>query len=512
MSLDPSSLHSQDLKPTPDPLPMDRFSAMVDLIFDPNIVRLNHRRAIINCARYVSASIDESFLKAVSTHDPQDPDFHILFQRQHTVDLGPYLTVTSPVHYNSDGSAFSSRDQALVDAGRDHLRSTRISPPRRMHNYFQVMLWDRCMNDLISLFNRVQRRHVETTEALGAPEGQRYFEASEACRMCSAAPSSITSDEAVHCQHHHHQAEPLAAKTTAAMPDIYPFCCKAHSLVFSSQYPLSFVPYPLRVQIRRVVQKVQSVSRKSIWTNVFDSITNLTGNNNSNNSSSNASYHSSDNSNSHYPDRMPTRGSTIQYTGPTRKLQFCSDAAHSYSHSHSHSTFSPSGKQSTKGDDEEELIQRRYRIEERIRQDNLEKQELLSLCHMACGLFLSDDQSLDAPPTIMSLLRQGSPWNRGVWSEGEWLYSPIDVYPQRRGHTPCKSGSSSQKDENWSDSQSRNQSSKVDTMDMGCWQRVCIETIQFLAHEDLAWGGNRTNAELSRLRASSNASAWIYHE
>ncbi|KAF9985285.1 hypothetical protein BGZ65_011294 [Modicella reniformis] len=435
-------------KQTTDQLPMDRFTAIVDLIFDPNIVQLNYRRAIINCARYASASIDEVYLKTVSTQDPSNPIFHAHFLAEHSVSTGHNLTMISPTPRNANGPEPSPREQAMTGS----IRSTTITPPKRLHNYFQVTLWERCLNDLISLYNRIQSRHVD--EPSSKAQGYEAVVPSSPRASCSQEPTG-----------------PSASSSA----DIYPFCCKAHSLVFTTQYPFSIVPYSFRVHLRRMARKVQSVSQKSIWSNALGDPR----------------------------ERVPSRR-RIQYTGPTNKLRFCDSATHGPA-----PTSPTVSKQNITEDDEDVIMERRFRIEERIRQDNLIKQELLALCHMACGLFLADDRSSNPPPTLMSLLRQGSPWNKGVWREGEWQHTPIDVVWQR---SHSRSNSSSQEGLWAAVTSPGDNGSKADTKDMGRWQKLCVAAIQFLAHEDLAWGGNKTNAELSRLRAMSNATAWLYHE
>ncbi|KAI7815800.1 hypothetical protein BC939DRAFT_471560, partial [Gamsiella multidivaricata] len=345
-------------------------------------------------------------------------------------------------------------------------KSTTITPPTRLHNYFQVMLWHRCISDLITLYNRIQSRHVEAFQMHGQ----------QVNTMTGCDEQSV---KAVCCQDPPlREKEPSSSPTRPRTPEPYPFCCKAHSLVFTTQYPLSFVPYSLRVQFRRMVHKVQSVSQKKIWSSV-----------------------------SGWREQLGLAGRTIQYTGSTEKLQFCTGTAYPPS---------PPSAAASEGQlmaEEEALVQRRYRIEEQARQDNLDKQELLALCHMACGLFLADDRLQSPPPTIISLLRQGSPWNKGVWCEGEWQHASIDVRQPGQAslngssQSAANSSSVTEGDKSIESGQANDNGN-----DMGRWQSICIAAIQFLAHEDLAWGGNRTNAELSRLRAANNPSAWTYHE
>ncbi|KAF9571233.1 hypothetical protein EC968_000829 [Mortierella alpina] len=432
------------------PLPMKRLEAMVDLLFDPNIVQLSHRRAIINCARYVSASIEESFKKAAKTQDPPNITFHKRFHKDFSVDMGPYLTLFSPIFEEEDD------DEALGLVSVMHpvvgTTTSKVVPaPRRLGNYFQIMLWHRCISDLISLYHRVQTRHLDSA----------CFNQNTTRRRYSSRKVSVVGGQ--------DQSSRRRRDSTASLTSDYPFCCNAHSLVFTTQYPFSFVPYSVRVHIRRLVQKVQSVSNRSVLSAAL-------GTGQGENAGSRQKVH---------------------YTGPASKLKFCdgslrsstsrvaiSDSKHSY--------------EGTAYDEEEVLVHRRYRIEEQIRQDSRDKQELLALCHMACGLFLTEDhRSPNAPTTIMSLLRQGSPWNKGVWQEGEWRHAAIDLCP---------------KSSNKATTSNLSMGSDQATKDQGRWQRICLATIEFLAHENLTWGGNRTNAELSRLRATGNESAWIYYE
>ncbi|KAF9287342.1 hypothetical protein BGZ68_001951 [Mortierella alpina] len=428
------------------PLPMERLDAMVDLLFDPNIVQLSHRRAIINCARYVSASIEESFKRATETQDPPNPKFHKRFHHHFSVDMGPYLTLFSPVieEEEDDGEGFGL--VSIMPPVVGTTKSKVIAAPRRLGNYFQVMLWHRCISDLISLYHRVQARHMDST----------------CCSQHTRPRNHARKVSAVCCQY------PSTMRTATPMASDYPFCCNAHSLVFTTQYPFNFVPYSVRVHIRRLVQKVQSVSNRNILSAAL-----------SGGQGENAS---------------PRQ--KVQYTGPANKLKFCDGSPRS-STTKAAMMDSKHPHEGAAYDENEVLVHRRYRIEEQIRRDSRDKQELLSLCHMACGLFLTEDhRSPNAPTTIMSLLRQGSPWSKGVWQEGEWRHAAIDLY--QKGNKATTSNLSTGFDQA--------------VKDQGRWQRICLATIEFLAHENLTWGGNRTNAELSRLRATGNESAWIYYE
>jgi len=227
---------------------------------------------------------------------------------------------------------------------------------------------------------------------------------------------------------------------------------------------------------------------------------------------------------------------------------------------------------------EQSILRRRILLEERKRRDTLLKEELLGLCHMACGLFmirggLRPDQG--GPFTLMYVLRQGSPWKLGVWREGEWRHSPIDLEHDvdetlmahrfhmerdykyiksmlRRhvAHNPPNSSissstaspssmpttssvsSASTAPSSPSDSSSNNGNEggsatflelinlmpldltgeNDDTVDQGPWQRLCMDAITFMTDENLTWGGNDPNDELSKLKATLLNGSWHYHE
>ncbi|KAF9155326.1 hypothetical protein BG015_010258 [Linnemannia schmuckeri] len=483
------------------PLPMDRFQAMVDLLFDPNIVYLNHRRAIINCARYVSASIADYFKEALSTKDPLDPVFHATFLKQYTVRTGPYLAVFL---YDSGAEDNGNDDEDGLPLGpstqpRTSQRSTLVAPPSRLQKYFQVMLWHRCMSDLIALYNRIQRLHVHVASSSSSKkstssEPLEPMPESNKAVCCQDMPTSIPSPT-----------------TSPVMQETYPFCCNAHSLVFTTHYPASIpIPYPIRQKFRRMAQKLQT---KNLWAVVLQG----------------------HGANAAQWEESPI-GRHIQYTGSTEKLQFCNGFARPISPATmaavvaSGSTTSPSSsihKQRREMDDEE-LVLRRHRIEERIRQDTLMKQELLSLCLMACGLFMVDGRSRHIPPTLMSLLRRYGPWDKGVWREEEWRQSAIDL--SSGAGSEEEAGGAHRKKKSLSSPSSLNFSSlrggvaAVDGVktegaakddnknERGPWQNLCIAAIQFMAHENLTWGGATGNEELSRLRVTINSSQWIYHE
>ncbi|KAG0379617.1 hypothetical protein BGX24_012490 [Mortierella sp. AD032] len=496
------------------PLPMDRFQAMVDLLFDPNIVHLNHRRAIINCARYISASIADYFKEALSTKDPLDPAFHAIFLQQYTVRTGPYLTVF--LYDVNDEDGLNNDSFAHPRTSPQSVGSTLIAPPCRLQKYFQVMLWNRCLSDLISLYNRIQRLHVDVTPSSSSTQKSKEWTSPEPLGPITK------SNRAVCCQDQPSMpssSSPAShSATSPAMAESYPFCCNAHSLVFTTHYPASVpIPFPIRHKLRRMAQKFQT---KNLWAAVLQG-------------------HST---NVVQWEESPT-GRHVQYTGSTKKLQFCNGVARPVSPAtlvagaSGITTSSPSSSLKQRREmDDDELVQRRCRIEERIRQDTLLKQELLSLCLMACGLFMIDGRSHHVPPTLMSLLRRYAPWDKGVWREGEWRRSAIESTPgagleeggatgaYKRKKSMLPSGSSTFSISSLARGAASAAATRVDGFhaettakndnkdERGPWQNLCIAAIQFLAHESLTWGGATGNEELSRLRVTINSTQWIYHE
>ncbi|KAF9309911.1 hypothetical protein BG003_009146 [Podila horticola] len=454
-----------------EPLLMSRIQSMVDLIFDPCLVQLGYRRAIINCARYVSANIDETFPKAADVNRPTelyDPVLYSKFQEMCTIKLGPYLSMLTPIQFDDDGLELSVREQDLLE----RVVSDTIEPPKRLANYFHMMLWHRCMHDLIAIYNKIQHQHTRLAPRKKREEPPKAVVETPVCCQDSPSPSPLTQ--------------------TSAEASSFPFCCDAHSLVFTARYPTSVVPYSVRLRFRRVAHKVQVVSQHAMWLVAMGGI------------------HRTGSISSLQMDRMPPGQRVIKNLGCNNRIQFCNGSVRPPTLTHpspSPGTVYPldeiQQRQLQRQIEDEMMLRRRHQVEERMKQDNLIKQELLGLCHMACGLFLVPSPMLgpaDAPPTIMSLLRYGSPWNKGVWREGEWRHDPIEL------------GYSSGGDGKTSNMSGSSKSGQENLMDQGPWQKMCIAAIQFLAHEDLAWGGSKTNAELSRLRATSNSNAWIYHE
>jgi len=362
----------------------------------------------------------------------------------------------------------SLREQELLE----RVASDTIEPPKRLANYFHMMLWHRCMHDLIAIYNRIQRQHTRLapTKKKEKPP-KNMVEPPVCCQDTATSPS-----------------RPLSS-TTPSSTSTFPFCCDAHSLVFTSRYPTSVVPYSIRLRFRRVAHKVQVVSQHAMWLVAMSGMHRAGAGGIS----------------SLQMDRMPPGQRVIRNLGANNKIQFCNGSVRPPNVAHpspSPGTVYPLDESQQRHLqrrlEDEAMLQRRHQIEERAKQDNLVKQELLGLCHMACGLFLIQS-SIHRPmaPTIMSLLRYGSPWNKGVWREGEWRHDPIELGYSGEEETTTMGGS---------------KDGQENLMDQGPWQKMCIAAIQFLAHEDLAWGGSKTNAELSRLRATSNSNAWIYHE
>ena len=505
------------------PLPLKRFRAIVDLLFDPSLVVLHHRRAVINCARYVTASIEDGFSKASKIQDPVDALFAVKMRQDCSVALGPLLHILSPVVIVQTSSSSAS------NAGSSSVRRTMqsvVKPPTRMSNYFQLMLWHRCLSDLVALYNRIQRHHsarstladlnrtpVVLPTPLEATLPQLPFPPSASNVSLSATPqvrrnSNINSSSGCSCM-----------------------------TAISSHYPYSIVPNAVRNRFRHAIQKLWSASspqrrrhrphRRPLL--CFSTVSSI-----------------SEESNVGHSQRGSRRGSQSKGSSDTKQAS-CPHVVHRTMFA-TEADVTPLAEedemdwelqqqrqllqqqeQLQRALEEEALVYQQYRAEERIRQDNLLKQELLSLCHMACGLFLSDDnrslplvQALNQPqelrsarmtPTIMTLLREQGPWNKGVWREGEWRRSPVQVedeideitinihQQQQQSSSPPSFSSSSLR---------ANKTQSTD--DQGPWQRLCLATIDFLSSDSLYWGGNQTNAELSKLRAASLVNAWIYHE
>ncbi|KAI8348752.1 hypothetical protein B0O80DRAFT_176369 [Mortierella sp. GBAus27b] len=402
----------------PPPLPMDRFKLLENVMFDSNLVSLAHRRAFVNCARYMTAEIEASFQGMVSIVAPKDPQFCAAFMDNSKVSIGPYLRALTP---------FDEYQDAGVPLDRRVLRpDTIISPPRELSGYIQVMLWSRCLSDLVLIYNRIHLMH------------NRRNSASSPSTSNSTDPSTTRrSDRNGYGTHQKRRNQA-------------PGSCSELSNQTSCSY-----------------------------------------------------FHSSDLSGQ--------LSQNLCCTAP-----YCRSNQLQMDH---------------------EFDLRRYRMEERNRKDTLIKQELLSLCNMACGLFaapvLVNEEGDPIAHTIMTHLRLGSPWRKGVWREGEWRHAPIDMdhdidevsmarrLDQEQEHQ-IKEGM--HRRNGTSDSHTHDRHDLVldltsvryakegedDNVDEGPWQKLCLAAIHFLVDEDLIWAGNSTNNELNALRVTEDNGAWYY--
>ncbi|KAI8595281.1 hypothetical protein EDD21DRAFT_425076 [Dissophora ornata] len=405
----------------PPPLPMQRFWSMVDVLFDPNVVGLNHRRAMVNCARYVTSSIESGFGMIVSMQNPSDPYTHSIIMRDCSVSIEPYLKVFLPCNEGLGGiSSEQSPNQQALQA------HTRVYPPQKLVSYIQAMLWHRCLSDLVKLYSRIQGQHarpvvirsehIGVLNECGRPSNQRSRSHQISANLGSAYDTGAAEDPP--------QKQSMHTKNDQGSDGEY-------------------------------------VQRLAQWSQ---------------------------------------RGLEIRPT---------------------------------------DFALRRHRLEDRISQDNLVKQELLSVCQMACGLFtLRIPLGSSRPKTVMTLLRQGSPWLKGVWREGEWRQAPVDVdndedevvmsrrldleqeYQLEEGLLRNSGSATASEirdrlDELYNLSlmeEFYGREGEDDTRDQGPWQRLCIATIQFLVEKNLDWGGNESDDELCKLRATVQPSGWYYHE
>ncbi|KAK3814381.1 MAG: hypothetical protein J3Q66DRAFT_411969 [Benniella sp.] len=174
----------------PPPLPMDRFGSLVNVMFDSNLVSLNHRRAFINCARYMAAEIELSFGGLVNTITPRDTLDCTTFMDNSKVNIGPYLRVLVP--FDEDQDAGTPLDQRALRP------DTFVSPPRELSGYIQVMLWSRCLHGLVALYNQIHERHDR-------------FKISSKCSPCCCIHSPGHSDCCLCCvatSRRFHPAEP----------------------------------------------------------------------------------------------------------------------------------------------------------------------------------------------------------------------------------------------------------------------------------------------------------------
>ncbi|KAF9970821.1 hypothetical protein BGZ73_006403 [Actinomortierella ambigua] len=661
----------------------DRLMILVDMIFDPHLVALEHRRAIINCARYVSAEVDLVHKPTIDLLKQTDPNHPLLRREEACVYLGPYLTIVRPPTQPSDlyegwATFLDAAGPITVTEGEAHLHEmaqegeevtkitdekywlTHVEPPTRLRSFFQRMLWYRCLSDLVRIYNQIQERHI--------PDPASYNNNSDAATLASSRSSvSVSSSSTIpasaqqghaedngrttvsssrgpdaHATKHQTQDQTTQSKPSQQQQQdaIYPLCCKAHSLVFSTSLYAGTTPsttaagcsipssllsaswivnsrytlFGLRTKLRQTMADLQRAYRQFQWTLATFGL--------DRSSSSSLDLYYRTVQPAFRPDKLtfcnvaavnkqqeePVPYSTLASTdaktlvgsdaswssscslaapphqGPKKKdrrelrrpLQRGEDKvaeedAESRSSATTYATkveddddddvvedtaeeddeneeaakarrgsvdtailnsSSNNNNNSHRLSEEELLIRRRYLIEDAVWRDNLMKQELLGLCHIACGLFTVDTTTShdhgaaiaaaggtrpalrQKPSTLMSLLRQGSPWRKGVWREGEWRASAINwdhAGLSNKGSgvsSPAYSTSSTAT----SPSSSQDWTPREAQAEQGEWQRICLAAIQFLVREDLAWGGNKANEELSLLKVTNYGSAWVYHE
>ncbi|KAF9152151.1 hypothetical protein BG015_005704 [Linnemannia schmuckeri] len=539
------------------PATKDRFWSIVQLLFDSNLVDLAYRRAIINCARYMTAKFDSCFAYGLRVNGRVvlDTDYYDYEPSEYSVKIGPHLAV------ESDPKLPQSPD-APLDYPRDTEESRTIAPPRRLQSTFQVMLWRRCLTDMVGLYNQIQDLHNNPVAISASSSGHglnsksQAFSEQENFRHCQK--------EAIE-QHHPigrgfrkmiHRIRSVSKKRryTSGGNGRETRTFSAHLSASSWSLPTSFPPGPLtfpfhttsafafgdvsRQQAQQPISPFCYIKRQSPYQQC------------------------------RRPSKLPDPNILDDFFRVKK-----SDL-----HSFQQCVLSVERRQ----------MRRRAMMEERIRRETLLKEELLGLCHMACGLFMVRNQrqpEQGGPRTIMTLLRQGSPWKKGVWRVGEWRHAPIDLdhdldetamahrYHLERDYnhlktiidthrrwssydhtfsssassflssfsSPSSSSSSTSfttetpasrplytTDRDNTDVFSANEYAGIsdlldmlplnittkqdDMIDRGTWQSLCLATIKFLMNENLAWGGNDPNHELSKLKATLHEDAWYYHE
>ncbi|KAG0332868.1 hypothetical protein BG004_001068 [Podila humilis] len=214
---------------------LKRLCSVINILFDSNFTRLEHRRANVNCARYVSAKADEVFGASLGTRDSNTGEFCTLLEEQYSVSLGPFLNVVMSSQQwqqqwqQQEEPIFLSQPEGLEHYQRRHKEDV-IAPPKRLTSTFQVMLWHRCFSGLIALYGIVQRRHIsekktvrKRSESMPALPDVSFF---------STLPTLSSPQQTVV------PVDPRAdtnSQSSPQMNDNYPFCCSAHSLVFSSK-------------------------------------------------------------------------------------------------------------------------------------------------------------------------------------------------------------------------------------------------------------------------------------
>ncbi|KAF8943322.1 hypothetical protein BGZ47_005531 [Haplosporangium gracile] len=543
------------------PATKDQFWSIVQLLFDSNLVDLAYRRAIINCARYMTAKFDSCFAYGLHVNGRVvlDTDYYDYEPSEYSVKIGPHLAVESNFKLPQSWDAPLGRPRDI-----EELRT--IAPPRRLQSTFQAMLWRRCLTDMVGLYNQIQDLHNNlvvisaSSSTHDLDNKTQEFSEQENLRHCQK--------EAVE-QHHPighgfrkmiHRIRSVAKKRryTSGENGRETRTFSAHRGASSWSLPALFAPgsptFPshttsafafgdvARQQSQQYVSPFSYIRRQSPY---------------------------------------QQRRRLFELPDPNNLDDFFR-VKKSDLHSFQQRVLSMGKRQ----------MQRRVMMEERIRRETLLKEELLGLCHTACGLFMVRSQrqpEQGGPRTIMTLLRQGSPWKKGVWRAGEWRHAPIDLehdldetamahrYHLERDYShlkttvdthrrwssydPTFSSSASSFFSSLSSTSSSSSSSSPasfttetpaprpvfsitdrdnidafdaseyarisdlldmlplntttkqdDTIDRGTWQSLCITTIKFLMNENLAWGGNDPNHELSKLKATLHEGAWYYHE
>ncbi|KAK3813710.1 MAG: hypothetical protein JOS17DRAFT_779358 [Linnemannia elongata] len=535
------------------PTTKDRFWSLVQLLFDSNLVDLAYRRAIINCARYMTAKFDSCFAYGLRFNGRVvlDTDYYDYEPKEYSVKIGPHLAV-DPEPKSSESA------DAPVEPPRDTEELRTVTPPRRLQSTLQAMLWRRCLTDLATIYNQIQELHnipvVISASSAVQDFGSKNHELYEQVNL------------------RHHQKEATEQRR------------------------------PIGRGFRKMIHRIRSVAKKRRYTsggNIRETRALFT-----HCGISSLSLPASFSPGS--PTFAPVTASASAFgDSPRQQAQQLA----SYSQSGRQGLYQHRRRTSELPDPnnlddffrvkkselhnfhqriasmERKQKQRRTIMEERIRRDTMLKEELLGLCHMACGLFMVRNQwqpEQGGPRSIMTLLRQGSPWKKGIWRSGEWQHAPIDLDHDldetamaRRHHlerdynhlkslvdthrrwssfNPSSSSSvstffSSSNSSSSSDSLTSfftdtpatrptakgttdafdgneyasisdlldilplNETTKQDdTIDHGAWQSLCLATINFLMDENLAWGGNDPNNELSKLKATLHEGAWYYHE
>ncbi|KAG0197571.1 hypothetical protein BGX33_000489, partial [Mortierella sp. NVP41] len=374
-------------------LTKERFWSIVQVLFDSNLVELNHRRAIINCARYMTAKIDSCFAFGSRTKGKVtlDTDYYEYPPDEYSVHLGPHLALYLDAKEPRDASSAKpyNVDELFI-----------IPPPQRLQSTFQAMLWSRCLTDLVGIYNRIQELHDRPT---------------------------------------------VVGTNNIAVPDHDPM---------GRQFHMQGRPHP-RQHLSEFVEPFRPIGRRfnglihRIWSVAKKRPQPCSGNNGRGMKTLSKLYGGSPScspsSSSTSLPISPTPATVGESSHPENQFVFHSGRQSPYYHrrqseqqqkQHQFDEFFRVKKsdshliQQHAANQERSLMQRRVIMEERKRRDTLLKEELLGLCHMACGLFMikgGRTPEQGGPRSIMTLLRQGSPWKKGVWREGEWRHAPIDL-------------------------------------------------------------------------------------